>query len=358
MSRFNDYIKRRKSIQNIFFQHPSGGMALGGAGGTIQSQASFSARSHDTHLFGGRPPTHRTNNTANLTHRSSIIELNLDTPFKDMKPSLMDSPSPMLSHRKHISISQEPLCNSGAASDAGDDFSRKGTPINVYNIGDLVDGMCTLPNGTQRWYPGRVNDIDMDSNTYTVKFDDGDVVEGKPVTELRPTKQRRKKSTSQKQSSVTACIECNSLEEKAKLSNIEANSLKTPRTENQSQHASADSDKEKNFESITVPPPSQSIEATRPSFVKQPLSTILSVGHFCASELPTQEDEELLGTREITRVTSRDLYDIHSEDEGDEDRIFEIPSVFDTNRDHDMHKRHGGKFLRIFYKEYYSSSHF
>lgn len=347
-------------MQNAFFQTTNGPLLLGGMNAVMQSQPSYSARSHDTHNFGGRPPTHRTNNTANLTHRSSIIDLNLDTPFKEMKPSQsrIDSPSPVLSNRKHINISHDqPVViynnsntanSSCAVSEIGDDCSHKDTPSNIYNIGDLVDGMCTLPNGTQRWYPGKITNIDMDHNTYTIQFDDGDVAEGKPVTELRPTKQRRKRSTSQKPSAPPSCRkeEDNKMPVTKMATSDGVSTLITPPNET-TQHigTNVNSEKEKRFEPISAAAPvTQSIETTKPSFIKQPLSTILSVGHFSSSELPTQEDEVLLGTKEITRVTSRDLYDIHSEDEGDEDRIFEIPSVFDTDRDQQMHKRHGGKY--------------
>lgn len=57
----------------------------------------------------------------------------------------------------------------------------------AFLLEDTVDGMCVLPNGTQRWYPGRITAVNADG-TYTVKFMDGDVHENKIACEIRHTK--------------------------------------------------------------------------------------------------------------------------------------------------------------------------
>ena len=54
-------------------------------------------------------------------------------------------------------------------------------------VDDTVDGMCILPNGTQRWYPGRISLVNFDG-TYSVKFMDGDVHDNKIASEIRHTK--------------------------------------------------------------------------------------------------------------------------------------------------------------------------
>lgn len=54
-------------------------------------------------------------------------------------------------------------------------------------LDDTVDGICILPNGTQRWYPGRISLVNSDG-TYSVKFMDGDVHDNKVASEIRHTK--------------------------------------------------------------------------------------------------------------------------------------------------------------------------
>lgn len=57
----------------------------------------------------------------------------------------------------------------------------------IFLLEDTVDGMCVLPNGTHRWYPGRITAVNI-NGTYTVKFLDGDVHENKIACEIRHTK--------------------------------------------------------------------------------------------------------------------------------------------------------------------------
>lgn len=57
----------------------------------------------------------------------------------------------------------------------------------LFSVGDAVDGLWILGNGTQRWYPGRISLVGADG-TYSVEYMDGDVHEGKHFSEIRHSK--------------------------------------------------------------------------------------------------------------------------------------------------------------------------
>ena len=54
-------------------------------------------------------------------------------------------------------------------------------------LDDVVDGLWILSNGTQRWYPGRINAVNS-NGTYSVKYLDGDVHQEKIISEIRHSK--------------------------------------------------------------------------------------------------------------------------------------------------------------------------
>jgi len=59
-------------------------------------------------------------------------------------------------------------------------------------IGQEVDAMCELANGSKRWFPGKISDFDLVTCTYTIQFDDGDVGLGKLSSEVRARRRRRR----------------------------------------------------------------------------------------------------------------------------------------------------------------------
>ena len=61
------------------------------------------------------------------------------------------------------------------------------TPVS-FSSGDLVDGLCALPNGSQRWFPGEIVGL-VSSGVYLVHFKDGEQ-HHKALSELRYTKRR------------------------------------------------------------------------------------------------------------------------------------------------------------------------
>jgi hypothetical protein len=74
------------------------------------------------------------------------------------------------------------------------------TPKVTYTVGDKVDGQCTLPNGTKRWYPGHVTEVKIDANKrltlITVKFSDGEEKVIQDLGDIRHPKKRKQKGTS------------------------------------------------------------------------------------------------------------------------------------------------------------------
>lgn len=58
--------------------------------------------------------------------------------------------------------------------------------------GDQVDGLCTLKNGTQRWFPADVLHVLPNGNIH-LKFKDGEEQDNKPSSEVRSTKRRGSK---------------------------------------------------------------------------------------------------------------------------------------------------------------------
>ena len=70
-----------------------------------------------------------------------------------------------------------------------------GRKTTAYSIGDRVDGHCTLPNGTKRWYPGSIVDINYDPEgriqAVVVKFQDGEEKTLTDMTDIRYPKKKK-----------------------------------------------------------------------------------------------------------------------------------------------------------------------
>jgi hypothetical protein len=79
-----------------------------------------------------------------------------------------------------------------------DEATSTKQPEVSYAAGDKVDGQCTLPNGTKRWYPGIVANVQYTPNTrliqtVTVKFNDGEEKVFQSLADVRHPKKRRPK---------------------------------------------------------------------------------------------------------------------------------------------------------------------
>jgi hypothetical protein len=57
----------------------------------------------------------------------------------------------------------------------------------TFTLDQCVDGLYQLPNGTKRWFAGKISRI-CGNNTYDVTYEDGDVQSGKPVADIRPSR--------------------------------------------------------------------------------------------------------------------------------------------------------------------------
>eukprot|EP01039_Chlorochromonas_danica_P005656 gene5655-6238_t len=145
----------------------------------------------------------------------------------------------------------------------------------VYQIGDLVDGLFSLENGSKRWYPGRVTGINEDL-TFAILFDDGDIIPKQRACDLRPTKRRLPPLAKSRQ-------------KQQEVVEQEEEGLTSP------------------AKPLTLPPPSS-----------------------CSSPSLTKTNKENLSLKNIPQVEAdedAEEDDVISEDS--EDRIFEIPSIFD-----------------------------
>lgn len=56
-----------------------------------------------------------------------------------------------------------------------------------FEVGDLIDGLVKLPNGTSRWFPGKIAAVNADE-TYDVSYLDGDFQKNKPESDVRPSR--------------------------------------------------------------------------------------------------------------------------------------------------------------------------
>lgn len=70
-------------------------------------------------------------------------------------------------------------------------------PANIapptYQIGDQVDGLCTLQNGSKRWYPGVIIAMNMNTSNFSLQFNDGEISYTMTAATMRPRKNRRRK---------------------------------------------------------------------------------------------------------------------------------------------------------------------
>lgn len=77
-------------------------------------------------------------------------------------------------------------------------LSSTNKPANIappsFAVGDQVDGLCVLSNGSKRWFPGIIISADSSTDTiiYAVQFNDGDVDRCRDSTSLRHRKRRMK----------------------------------------------------------------------------------------------------------------------------------------------------------------------
>lgn len=64
-------------------------------------------------------------------------------------------------------------------------------PTGELAVGDAVDGLCTVHNGSERWFPGIILAVNADK-TYDIKFSDGEVQRHKDRAMIREKKRRER----------------------------------------------------------------------------------------------------------------------------------------------------------------------
>eukprot|EP01031_Cornospumella_fuschlensis_P034513 gene34513-41788_t len=166
-------------------------------------------------------------------------------------------------------------------------------PKAAFRIGDEIDALYVLPNGTKRWFPGKVTGINEDL-TFSILFDDGDIVPRQVAGDLRHTKKKRAAEHKHTQ----------------------------------------------------IPPPNTSVTPLVMS-----LDSALSQHTLVGSPMPLQahsppkslhalDSENSL--KNIPHVESEGEEEHESDENSDEeDRVFEIPSIFDgLHRNNNSNKQH------------------
>lgn len=68
--------------------------------------------------------------------------------------------------------------------------TRSSAPPNFFAVGDKVDGLCALQNGSKRWFPAVCTACNPEAGTYSLQYLDGDSVTDVPASDVRPTKNR------------------------------------------------------------------------------------------------------------------------------------------------------------------------
>ncbi len=114
---------------------------------------------------------------------SGAFSLSLVTPSKEARAS------PLLVHSPHQDSKRSPQMSLLQQSIQPPQVVR-------FEIDDQVDGMCVLANGSKRWFPGKIIAVDAPSNTYSLLFNDGDISTHKPAEEIRHTKRRTNSNAS------------------------------------------------------------------------------------------------------------------------------------------------------------------
>jgi hypothetical protein len=85
--------------------------------------------------------------------------------------------------------------------DLAPDTSAKAQVQAEYTIGDLVDGECTVSSGHKRWFPGKILEVKKEVANgkqqviYIIQFNDGEISSDKSFDEVRFTKNRQAKKS-------------------------------------------------------------------------------------------------------------------------------------------------------------------
>lgn len=329
---------------------------------------------------------HRPNSSNPLSMTFSPLDIAMETPFKELNgDNAFSSTKQGESQKRKFST----------------DNSRNGSHASGFKIDDLVDGLCILPNGSKRWFPGKILEVIprlQGEFLYTILFNDGEMGKEKSKEEIRLTKNRARKAPVPKNNNENS--KSNSevgpkVQNPAENSNVplveiasDANSAikshsaqKVPelniRTElpanNTAGHTSLNASLN-SPELLLSPGTEKSISPLPP--VRNPKAqavSALQIKKEMAADDFLQSSESLLAKRleesdlnsfSMSFVKQVDEFDVDEQgnhrrisggervddedeelqntsgEESEEDRIYEIPSIFDNHHRQQVNKRH------------------
>lgn len=211
---------------------------------------------------------------------------------------------------------RNPMVSSSSSPSSGGPVSSL-PPTVSFGVGDFVDGLCLLPNGTMRWFPATCVSISSDLRSCNLQYKDGENAADKSVTEVRRTKSRSSKGT------IARPLERGKVE----LAGVTSMSA-------------IESDKQnsvpptlKSSLSPRTPEPSVRPSATPLSQIAMnmyvsPPSAKTEIEHKCI-DMPKLRVPSLRGLEQGSSAGGTKDFDSESDDDSEGDaNIFEIPSVF------------------------------
>jgi hypothetical protein len=207
----------RRHLRTLHSTHVRGsGHSVAGSVGSMRTTQTISTKPATASLKHpvaahphGPPPTHPAapKHTANASIRATHAVHGIHTTAVSAAgapvSSRMGNATPTSSgrgaghtHLNPVTLAAPVISNSPVP--LSDEATSIKQPEVCYAAGDKVDGQCTLPNGTKRWYPGIVANVQYTPNTrliqtVTVKFNDGEEKVFQSLADVRHPKKRRPK---------------------------------------------------------------------------------------------------------------------------------------------------------------------
>jgi hypothetical protein len=261
---------------------------------------------------------------ANNSHHPNLFspfDIAMDTPFKDLQSSPCHSPSPF---KNEIRLAEP-----------------------AFQLNELVDGLCTLPNGTKRWFPGKIIEVKGSNNSsfmYTILYNDGEINRDKKEEDLRKTKtrksERRSSSSSSSSSSTTSSASITVVATTKKP--VRTNSPPKIDTSHKVPFFSPQDMLLSPYSECTMSPSGPSVTAL-PPVMNPNKSMALSkqsqheIDGLFGDNSRRSSDQGLLSMSFVKQVEETGEDDDMKSEESEEDRVYEIPSIFDNHRQ--VHKR-------------------
>ena len=252
--------------------------------------------------------------------RVAVPDLANDTPFKDLRSTNDSTPA---------------ACKPSSGTE--------------FKIDDLVDGQCLLSNGSKRWFPGKIKEIkEVNGETlYIILFNDGEISPEKRADEIRLSKNRQSRNKSQQSSVANTAVPTPTVSAPASPAQVRKASTENPFATPKMNSSNAPSP------AINLIGLSHSGSNTNLSGALSPDLLISPSSEKAASpaianrkpmKIPSRDKnipipklekaQSSLSMSSVKQVDDpvEDDAGGTSDEESEEDRIFEIPSIFDNHR--------------------------